>query len=219
MNPDIVQDPPSSDCLKMWEEELKIVVNQLKNAEADNAKAELTLKNASEWEAKLRALYDSLLQTLATSTDATSELKVFQTQVGLVGQNTTSFREAVEVLYCETRQTYELVETLTSTVQGLLEAVRCIGDSSLNFNDGFLKSLVEFDAKLRAVGNTRTDTLNKVIAALESAYAVEYMICNDDGLSGILEDLYQEFSGERPSETDAAGGYRTGCGCHHEDHS
>ena len=225
---DVINNNVGSDVLKGWEKELTLAVNELKKAEAETLKAETTYTNATQWEAKLKAWEDSLLQTADLTELLEVELTVFKTQLHNVSFSTTCIVTAIDILYCQVKKIFydptskTDVETLSQAIRGLQEAVYCLGNPpNLNKNGGFLKKVTELEAKLKIVEDMREDILKKLIAIVQSVNSMQIAICdNADGLQGIIATLQCEFSGGDTS--DEAGeplSMPTTCGCHSSDHS
>lgn len=225
---DVINNNVGSDVLKGWEAELKIAVNELKKAEAETFKAETTYANATQWEAKLKAWQDSLLQTAELTELLEAELTVFKTQLSMVSFSTTTIGQAIDILYCEVKKVFydptskTDVETLSQAIRGLQEAVYCLGNPpNLNKNGGFLKKVTELEAKIKIVEDMREDILKKLIGLVQSTNLIETAICdNADGLQGIIATLKCEFSGgDTSDESSDPLSMPTTCGCHSSDHS
>ena len=237
---DIIQDNLGSDVLNGWEKELVLVLNKLKIAEAETLKTETTYSNALQWEAKLKAWQDSLLQTADLTKLLEAELTVFKRQLGIVSFSTDCTVHANDILYCQVKKVFSDaalkggtdekytcdVESLSQGIRGLQEAVYCLGNPpNLNKNGGFLKKVTELEAKLKIVEDMREDILKKLIALVQSVNQMEIAICsNHYGLQGIIATLEAEFIGgdtrdEAGESLSESLSMPTTCGCHEANHS
>ena len=230
---EVINDNVGSNVLEGWKNELAGAINDLKKAEADTLKKQTAYANAMQWEAKLKAWEDSLLQTADLTESLESELMIFKTQISSVSFNTYNIVKAIDILYCEVKKVFydgppsdppkPDVETLSQIIRGWQEAVYCLGNPpNLNKNGGFLKKVTELEAKIKVVEDMREDTLKKLIGLVQSVNLMETAICdNANGLQGIVNTLQAEFAagGNTSDESGDPLSMPTNCGCHSSGHS
>lgn len=192
------------DCLSKWKTQKDQAKSDLDLANAEVESAKKRVENAAHWEQKLKVYCDNIEKTDELANKVTRELKTLKDQICVFCFNADCMVQALEILYCETREIYDpCVNEMVKLIDKINKCLSCITDSGFDRSVGITKAIDEYAAKLKELADLQKDALTKIIKALEIANIIFYALCETptkkeqdfkcDSLEKELEELCYNF--------------------------
>lgn len=193
------------DCIDQWKVDLEKVTNAYTTASANAIKAEGLFTNANTWKDKLKTWVNRAEDTDELAVKIASELEIFKTTVTNTVANTSKTVDAIKLLLCMVKDTFDDVFTLVrqsppgdkGLIQELIFQIDCLTNVDERDKKIMLTCVAAYEEQMVAVYRLQKTILDLLLEVLNISYLLHQKIGSDDsGLATIIDNFINRLDGE-----------------------